>query len=40
MIDHQPGDLVCTVSADVGLAELQAVLAEQGQMLALDPPQR
>jgi glycolate oxidase FAD binding subunit len=39
VIDHQPGDLVCTVSADVGLAELQAVLAEQGQMLALDPPQ-
>ncbi|HUZ84473.1 MAG TPA: FAD-binding protein, partial [Gaiellales bacterium] len=38
MIDHQPGDLVCTVSADVTLAELQAALAGRGQMLALDPP--
>ena len=38
MIDHRPGDLVCAVSADVGLAELNAELARQGQMLALDPP--
>ena len=33
-----PGDLVCTVLADVALAELNAELARQGQMLALDPP--
>lgn len=39
MIDHQPGDLVCTVPAGAGLAELQEVLARNGQMLALDPPQ-
>lgn len=39
MIDHQPGDLVCTASADVGLTELQDALAQNGQMLAVDPPQ-
>ena len=38
MIDHSPGDLIATVSADVGLAELNAELAKAGQMLALDPP--
>ena len=38
MIDHSPGDLIATVSADVGLAELNAELAAAGQMLALDPP--
>ncbi len=38
MIDHRPGDLICTVSADVGLADLNAQLAQAGQMLALDPP--
>ncbi|MGN6380526.1 MAG: FAD-binding oxidoreductase [Gaiellales bacterium] len=38
MIRHEPGDLVCQVSADVCLADLQAALAEAGQMLALDPP--
>ncbi len=38
MINHSPGDLIATVSADVGLAELNAELAKAGQMLALDPP--
>ena len=38
VIEHEPGDLTCTVGADVSLAELQATLARGGQMLALDPP--
>jgi glycolate oxidase FAD binding subunit len=38
VIEHEPGDLTCTASADVPLAELQRVLARGGQMLALDPP--
>ena len=38
VINHSPGDLIATVSADVGLAELNAELATAGQMLALDPP--
>ncbi len=38
MIDHRPGDLVCTVEAEVGLAELNRELAREGQLLALDPP--
>jgi glycolate oxidase FAD binding subunit len=38
VISHEPGDLTCTVSADVPLEELQQVLARGGQMLALDPP--
>lgn len=38
VIEHEPGDLTCTVSADVPLSELQDVLARGGQMLALDPP--
>lgn len=38
VIEHEPGDLTCTAGADVDLAELQAVLARGGQMLALDPP--
>jgi glycolate oxidase FAD binding subunit len=38
VISHEPGDLTCTVSADVLLDELQGVLARGGQMLALDPP--
>jgi len=38
VIEHEPGDLTCTVGADVPLPELQAVLARGGQMLALDPP--
>jgi glycolate oxidase FAD binding subunit len=38
VIEHEPGDLTCTVSAGVPLAELQQTLAKGGQMLALDPP--
>jgi glycolate oxidase FAD binding subunit len=38
VIEHEPGDLTCTVSAGVPLSELQDVLARGGQMLALDPP--
>jgi glycolate oxidase FAD binding subunit len=38
VIEHEPGDLTCTVAAGVPLAELQATLARGGQMLALDPP--
>ena len=38
VIEHEAGDLTCTVEAGVPLAELQAQLARNGQMLALDPP--
>jgi glycolate oxidase FAD binding subunit len=38
VIEHEPGDLTCTVSAGVPLAELQETLAKGRQMLALDPP--
>jgi glycolate oxidase FAD binding subunit len=38
VIEHEPGDLTCTVSADVPLDELERVLARGGQMLAVDPP--
>jgi glycolate oxidase FAD binding subunit len=38
VIEHEPGDLTCTVAGDVPLAELQRVVGRGGQMLALDPP--
>ena len=38
ILEHDPGDLTCTVEAGVRLAELQAVLAASGQRLSLDPP--
>ncbi|HXA28488.1 MAG TPA: FAD-binding oxidoreductase [Candidatus Angelobacter sp.] len=38
LVEHQPGDLVCVVGAGMRLASLQALLAEHGQRLALDPP--
>jgi glycolate oxidase FAD binding subunit len=38
VIEHEPGDLTCTVSADVPLGQLQDALARGRQMLALDPP--
>jgi glycolate oxidase FAD binding subunit len=38
ILEHEAGDLTCTVEAGVRLSELQAVLAPSGQMLALDPP--
>ena len=38
VIEHEAGDLTCTVEAATPMAELQATLAGAGQMLALDPP--
>ncbi len=36
---YEPGELVITVRAGTTVAELQAALAAQGQVLAADPPQ-
>lgn len=38
ILEHEAGDLTCTVEAGVRLSALQAVLAEHGQRLSLDPP--
>lgn len=38
LIDYQPDDMTVTVEAGMPLSELQAVLANRGQRLALDPP--
>jgi glycolate oxidase FAD binding subunit len=38
VLEHEAGDLTCTVEAGVRLSALDARLAEHGQMLALDPP--
>jgi glycolate oxidase FAD binding subunit len=38
ILEHEAGDLTCTVEAGIRLSTLQAELAEHGQMLALDPP--
>jgi glycolate oxidase FAD binding subunit len=38
VLEHDPGDLTCTVEAGVRLSELQAALAATGQRLSLDPP--
>ena len=37
VLEHEAGDLTCTVEAGLRLSALQAELAEHGQMLALDP---
>ena len=37
ILEHEAGDLTCTVEAGIRLSTLQAELAEHGQMLALDP---
>jgi glycolate oxidase FAD binding subunit len=37
-LEHNPGDLTAVLSAGVPLARAQKVFAEEGQMLALDPP--
>jgi glycolate oxidase FAD binding subunit len=37
-LEHNPGDLTAVLSAGVPLARAQEVFAEEGQMLALDPP--
>ncbi len=38
VVEYEPADLTITVEAGLPYAELQALLAEQGQLLALDPP--
>jgi glycolate oxidase FAD binding subunit len=38
ILEHEAGDLTCTVEAGIRLSALQKRLAEHGQMLALDPP--
>src|SRR5205085_2827293 len=38
IVDHVPADLTVTVAAGTRLADVQAVLARQGQVLPLDPP--
>ena len=38
ILEHEAGDLTCTVEAGVRLSQLQAMLARRGQRLALDPP--
>jgi glycolate oxidase FAD binding subunit len=38
IVEHNAADLVAVVQAGVPLARIQDVLAETGQMLALDPP--
>ncbi|MGE0098245.1 MAG: glycolate oxidase subunit GlcE [Hydrogenophaga sp.] len=38
IVSHEPSELVVTVRAGTPLAELEAVLAEQGQCLPFEPP--
>jgi len=38
ILEHEAGDLTCTVEAGIRLSTLQAALAGRGQRLALDPP--
>ena len=38
VVEYEPADLTVTVEAGISLADLQTLLAEQGQFLALDPP--
>jgi glycolate oxidase FAD binding subunit len=38
ILEHEAGDLTCTVEAEIRLSALNETLAEHGQMLALDPP--
>jgi glycolate dehydrogenase FAD-binding subunit len=38
ILEHEAGDLTCTVEAEIRLSALQETLAPHGQMLALDPP--
>jgi glycolate dehydrogenase FAD-binding subunit len=38
VVEYEPADLTVTVEAGMRFSELQRILGEQGQMLALDPP--
>jgi glycolate dehydrogenase FAD-binding subunit len=38
ILEHDPGDLTCTVESGVRLFQLRAALAASGQRLSLDPP--
>lgn len=38
ILEHDPGDLTCTVESGVRLSKLRAVLSASGQRLSLDPP--
>jgi glycolate oxidase FAD binding subunit len=38
VVEYEPADLTVTVETGMRFAELQALLAKQGQFLALDPP--
>jgi glycolate oxidase FAD binding subunit len=38
VLEHEAGDLTCTVEAGLRLSALQAELARHGQRLSLDPP--
>jgi glycolate oxidase FAD binding subunit len=38
IVSHEPSELVVTARGGTPLAELEAVLAEKGQMLAFEPP--
>ena len=38
ILEHDPGDLTCTVEAGMRLSALQAALGGVGQRLSLDPP--
>jgi glycolate oxidase FAD binding subunit len=38
ILEHEAGDLTCTVEAGIRLSALQAALAVAGQRLSLDPP--
>ena len=38
ILEHDPGDLTCTLEAGVRLSALRATLAASGQRLSLDPP--
>ncbi len=38
VLEHEAGDLTCTVEAGIRLSVLQATLTQAGQRLSLDPP--
>jgi len=38
VLEHEAGDLTCTVEAGIRLSALAAALAPSGQRLSLDPP--